>query len=244
VVGVSPVPDDGLGSLADQWGSMTSSDDVAAAVAAAAVRLLPVGGAAVLLMMDSTRWTTAAATDGIITALIDLVQTLADGPSVEAYRTGGPVLVPDLSAAVVRWPLLLPAVPLVGAYFSFPLRIGAVGLGVLDLYRRQPGRLGDRDLGLALRLADLAAGVLVDRRDVDALADPASWPAADKHYQPEIDQATGMLSVHLSVDIPAAYARLRAHAFSAGLPLAEVAAAIVLGTLRLDGEPAPPDAGG
>jgi GAF domain-containing protein/ANTAR domain-containing protein len=227
---VGAVSDHGLSGLAGQWHDL---DAVAPVVLAAAVRLLPVDGGAVLLMAGATRWT-AAGTDATVAGLLDLEQTVADGPSVEAYRTGGPVLAPDLPAsAAVRWPLLAPALSRLGAYFSLPLRIGAVRLGVLDLYRRAPGRLDDRQLGLALQLADVAATALADRR-VDALADPASWPALDD-YRPEIDQATGMLSVHLGLDIPAAYARLRAHAFVAGRPLAEVAAAIVAGTLRLDG---------
>jgi GAF domain/ANTAR domain len=230
VVQVGAVSDDGLSALAGDWRDL---DAIAPAVLAAAVRLLPVDGGVVLLMTDATRWSTAAGTDATIAGLVDLEQTVADGPSVEAYRTGGPVLAPHLSAsAAVRWPLLAPALARVGAYFSFPLRIGAVRLGVLDLYRREPGRLDDRQLGLALRLADVAATALVDRQ-VDALADPGSWSPPDD-YRPEIDQATGMLSVHLGLDIPAAYARVRAHAFVAGRPLAEVAAAIVAGTLRLD----------
>jgi hypothetical protein len=240
VVEVPPVPDDELRALADCWRSLDSTDDVASAVLAAAVRLLPIDGAAVLLMSDQTRWTTAAATDTTVTELIDLEQTLGDGPSVEAYLSAGPVLVPDLPAAVARWPLLPPAVRLICAYFSLPLQIGAVRMGVLDLYRRSPGRLDGEDLGRALRLADLAAGALV-RHDLNAVTGPTPRPPAETSYRPEIDQATGMLSVFLNVDILTAYARLRAHAFAVGLPLAEVAAAIVLGTIHLDGEAARPD---
>ena len=233
--------DDRLKGLANRSGGDDGGDDIAAAVLVAAIRLLRVDGAAVLLMVDETRWTTTAASDSTIAALVDLEQTLADGPSVDAYRTGGPVLVPDLSAARARWPLLLPAVADVRAYFSFPLQIGAVRLGVLDLYRRHPGRLDDRDLALALQLTDSTAVALVDQRHVDGATDPASWPAPDEHYRPEIDQAAGMLSVLLSTDIPTAYARMRAHAFAASLPLVEVATAIVLGTLHLDTEAAQPD---
>jgi GAF domain-containing protein/ANTAR domain-containing protein len=234
------VSHDRLSGLPDRW-QLDGAGAVPAAVAAAAVRLLPIDGAAVLLMRDRTRWSTAAATDSTITAVADLQQTVGEGPSVEAYVSGGPVLVPDLAAAR-RWPALLPSFADVRAFFSFPLQLGAVRFGVLDLYRRTPGRLGRPALADALRLADLAAAALV--HDPGAAVDDAGgWPL-DVDFRPEIDQASGMLSVHLGVDIAAAYARLRGHAFAAGLPLADVAAAVVAGTLRIDGDVGrPPDPG-
>jgi hypothetical protein len=116
-----------------------------------------------------------------------------------------------------------------------------VRFGVLDLYRRTPGRLDRPALADALRLADLAAVALVHHPAAAATDDAGGW-TLDPDFRPEIDQASGMLSVLLGVDIAAAYARLRGHAFAAGLPLAEAAAAVVAGTLRLDGDVGrPPD---
>jgi len=234
------VSDERLSGLPDQWRRLDGGGAVPAAVAAAAVRLLPVDGAAVLLMRDRTRWNTTAATDSTITAIADLQQTVGEGPSVEAYVSGGPVLVPELAAAR-RWPALLPAFADVRAFFSFPLQLGAVRIGVLDLYRWTPGRLDRPALADALRLADLAAVALVHDPATAAIDDVGGW-AFDADFRPEIDQASGMLSVQLGVDIAAAYARLRGHAFAAGLPLVEAAAAVVAGTLRLDGDVnRPPD---
>lgn len=228
--------DDGLSGLPDQWDHLDGAGAVASVVVTAATRLLPVDGAAVLLMTDQTRWTVAAATDAAVTAVSDLELTVAEGPSVEAYASGGPVLVPDLMAAAIRWPILSPVLSQTCAYFSLPLRVGAARIGVLDLHRRTPGRLDDRALAAALRLADVAALALVHRPNLDTVGDPSSWPAAEAHFRPEIDQATGMLSVFLDVDISTAYARLRAHAFAVGLPLIDVAVAVIAGTLHLDGE--------
>lgn len=230
------VPGDELSGLPDQWDHLDGARAVASVVVTAAVRLLPVDGAAVLLMTDRTRWTVAAATDAAVTAVSDLELTVGEGPSVEAYVSGGPVLVPDLTAASIRWPILSPALSKTCAYFSLPLQIGAVRIGVLDLHRRTPGRLDERALAAALRLADVAALALVHRPNLDMVGDPSSWSAAESHFRPEIDQATGMLTVFLDVDISAAYARLRAHAFAVGLPLVDVAVAVIAGTLHLDGE--------
>jgi GAF domain-containing protein/ANTAR domain-containing protein len=231
--------DDRLSELPDRR-QPDGAGTVPAAVAAAAVRILGIDGAAVLVMSDRTRWSTSAATDSTITAIADLEQTVGAGPSVEAYVGGGPVLVPDLAAAR-RWPALLPVFTDVRAFFSFPLQLGAARFGVLDLYRRRPGRLDGPALAGALRLADQAAVALVHH--VPAADGAGGW-ALDPDYRPEIDQASGMLSVHLGLDIAAAYARLRGHSFVAGVSLAEAAAAVIAGTLRLDkdaGQPPDPD---
>lgn len=227
---------DGLSGSVGQWEGPPGRSGVVQAVLEAAVRLLPVDGGAVLMTTDGARWITAAATDDTIAALVDLEEILGDGPSVDAYRTGVPVLVPDLSEAAVRWRLLASGAPLVAAHFSFPLQIGAVRLGVLDLYRRRPGRLYDLDLRRAIHYADLTADALVDRRYLNALADPASWSALSMPFTAEIDQAAGMVSVILGLDISTAYLRLRAHAFATGLSLAQVAAGVVQGTLELDSD--------
>ena len=49
----------------------------------------------------------------------------------------------------------------VGAIFAFPLRIGAVSLGTLDLHRHTPGELSDKQLAMALQTVDHASAVLL-----------------------------------------------------------------------------------
>jgi hypothetical protein len=51
------------------------------------------------------------------------------------------VLAPDLAAAAERWLVFAPGVAAVGvaAVFAFPVRVGRVTIGVLDLYRDPPG---------------------------------------------------------------------------------------------------------
>jgi hypothetical protein len=198
--------------------------------------MLPVDGAAVLLMADDTHWSVAAATDTTIAACEDLQLTVGEGPSIAAYATGGPVLLSDLVAAAGPWPVFAASAPLlVRAWFSLPLQIGAVRFGVLDLYRCTAGVLGRQALADALRLADLAAAALVHRPAI-ILVNRAERVPTVVDCAPEVDQATGMISVHLGVDLGTAYARLRGFAFASGRSLVEVAGAVVAGRLRLDEE--------
>ena len=77
-------------------------------------------------------------------AVEDLQFTLGEGPCVDACRSGLPVFEPDLAApGVSRWPAFTPPAMLAGvrAIFGFPLQVGSVRLGALDLYNDQPGDL-------------------------------------------------------------------------------------------------------
>lgn len=203
-----------------------------AGIAAACVELLRVDGAAVLLMgSDGGRWQVAAEVGALSAGLEEAQLTVGEGPAVEAFRGAGPVLVPDLVAAGGRWPGFAAVAPvLVRAVFAVPLQVGAVGFGVLDLYRCTPGRWDGPQLAAALQLADCAAEALMA---VSAAGDPLTWLGELPGYTPEIDQAAGMCTVLLGVPLPVAYARLRGYAFAHGRSVREVSRAVVAGGLRL-----------
>ena len=92
-----------------------------------------------------------------VSALIEELQyTFGQGPCIEAYDEGRPVLEPNLDQPA--WPRWLaftgPALDAgVRAVFGFPMRDGAVRLGALNLYRDRPGALSDEQHADALVLA-------------------------------------------------------------------------------------------
>jgi hypothetical protein len=175
-------------------------------------------------------------------ALEDAQFTLGQGPSPEAATGGSPVLVPDLAGAQERWPAFTPAALGlgVGAVFAFPLRIGAISVGVLLAHRTVPGPLSIEQLADALALAD-AVTVLV-LHCVPAAGAPADaawarprpgWEQPPTH-RAEVHQATGVLSVQLDVPLAEALVRLRAHAYATDRPISEVAADVVAHRLYLE----------
>jgi hypothetical protein len=175
-------------------------------------------------------------------ALEDAQFTLGQGPSPEAAAGGSPVLVPDLAGAQERWPAFTPAALdlAVGAVFAFPLRIGAISVGVLLAHRTVPGPLSIEQLADALALAD-AVSVLVLHCG-PAIGDPAEaawarprpgWEQPLTH-RAEVHQATGVLSVQLTVPLAEALVRLRAHAYATDRPISEVAADVVAHRLYLE----------
>lgn len=164
-------------------------------------------------------------------ALEDLQFTLGQGPGPQAAASGEPVLVSDLREQTARWPVFAPgAIDLkVRAVFAFPLRIGAISVGVLTAYRVAPGPLAGPQLADALALADAITAVLLDRAD----GPRAGW-AQPATYRAEVHQAVGMISVQLDVSMAEALVRLRAYAYGNERPIAEVAADVVARRLRFE----------
>ncbi|MFM9442851.1 GAF and ANTAR domain-containing protein [Streptomyces acidiscabies] len=209
-------------------------------VCAAAVGALPVGGAGLSAMSRAAPSHPLCSTDGISEQLEELQLTLGEGPCVDAFRHGSAVLTPDLLDRDLQdnWMVFAEAALETGAraVFAFPLQVGAISPGVLDLYARAPVRLDAEELADALAFADLATLVLLDAR-IEETGRPRGSVEDLGAYRAEIDQATGMLTVQLGVGIEEAFVRLRAYAYAQGRRLSDVAADVVARRLRF-----PPDA--
>jgi len=113
--------------------------------------------------------------------------------------------------------------------YCFPLQVGGVILGVLDLYSERDRALDDEEVSLALAYTHLAAlTILGDHALTDQGWVQGPWePLVD--HRAEIHQAQGMVMVDLGVDLAEALLRMRAHAYSEGRPLIEIAQAIIQG---------------
>jgi ANTAR domain len=185
-------------------------------------------------------------TDLVGEQLAEMQLTLGEGPCHDVLATAAPVLAADLGdePSNRRWPAFTPEARQLGAaaVYAFPLVIGAIQAGVMGLYRSSLGPLSGPQLRDCLLLADTATVLLLDglgdgagpAADGDGHgARPAGQPPELAAHRAEIDQATGMLTVQLGVGITAAFARLRAYAYTHNRRLADVAADIVSRRLRL-----------
>jgi hypothetical protein len=178
------------------------------------------------------------AADQVAARVDDMQFTLGEGPCMAAVGSGVPILVDDLlhdrTDPGPLWPGFHAEVVDLGvrALYAFPVRIGAISLGALELYRSTPGPMTSPQLGAALNAVDVLGGVLLDLGRGKAYDDVV--PA----YRLVVHQAAGMLTVQLDVSIEEAMTRLRAAAYSAGRTVNEMAADIVEGRTRLtQGEP-------
>ena len=199
---------------------------------------LPVTGAALSLMIPTGSAGLVAATDDRAKAMEELQFSLGVGPSLVASRSGRPVVEPDLTQLpTARWPGYLPAVLDQGvrAIFAFPLQVGAIRVGVLDLYRDSAGHLPDHAFADALDFADVATMLLLhlQGQNPDELMYPDLLETAV--HRPEVHQATGMVMVQARVGLPEAFLLLRARAYADNRTVLDVAKDIVGRRVRLDG---------
>lgn len=196
-------------------------------------------GAGIMLMSGDMPRGSVCTTDSVSDIIEQLQYTLGEGPCVDAHQQGAPVLEPDLAnPRTPRWLAFSGPALEAGAraVFGFPLQVGAISLGALDLYRDRPGPLTDDEHADALVMADVAAAtVLMLQADapLGSLAVELET-GADFHFV--VHQAAGMVAAQLDVSVAQALIRLRAYSFGNERPLAEVARDVVARTLRFDGK--------
>jgi hypothetical protein len=217
---------------------LESGHDRPARLCEACVEVLAVERAAIAVQVDSAGLEILCASDSIAEKVEWAQITLGEGPGVEAVATGGPVLVADLSDPRGRWPnFAAEAVKSgVGAMYSFPLEVGAIKAGVLDLYRDDPEPMDNNDFGDAVAVAELLTAILLTvGRTGRISASLGPWwdqPLSTR----EVHQATGMIIAQLGVSAHEAFVRMQGFAFSNGRMLSDVAQAVVRRELRFDGE--------
>lgn len=225
--------------LAAVFGPHGSTRDAPSRLCAECITRLDVTGAGLILLQGSEQLGVVAVTDGPAARLEELQFAAGEGPGVDASRTGRPVLHPQLrQSASALWPGFGPAVLQAGieAIFAFPLQVGAIRIGSLDLYRDSPGRLTDDEFGSALALADAANLILLHLHDQPG-GDGRQTPFELVDRRAVVHQATGVLSVQLALGLHEALLRLRAHAYSAERGIPEVAADVVAHRLYLEPDP-------
>lgn len=192
---------------------------------------LPVMGVGITLMDAEGLVARAAASDPLASSLEELQLSLGEGPALEAHGSGRLVLVPDLAIQDPgRWPAYTPAAleQAVRSVTAYPLRIGGIRLGVLSLYRAEPGILDDAGLARALQYADAAVLILLHLQSLNGHHGTEDTPIEVAFPGlPEVHQATGMVSAQVRVDLKDALLLLQTHAFAEGVPIAAVARDVV-----------------
>ncbi|RPF34944.1 ANTAR domain-containing protein [Streptomyces sp. TLI_185] len=208
-----------------------------ARLCAAAVKLLPVVGASVSLR-SSGMSLRLAASNSMASYLAELQTTLGDGPWLNAYRAGAPVLACDLSAGrdMHRWPLFARQATAVGVQAVYSMPLGSddgLTVGTLDLYRDTRGELTEDELRRAQLLAAVMTLALTTLPREEGGAGEEAWLGGLATEHDEVYQAIGMVMAQLGVDTDEASTRLRARAFAQGRTALEVAHDVVSHRERL-----------
>ena len=194
--------------------------------------VLPVSGASVSTIGNLLGSETLAASDAQAARLDELQFDLGEGPCWDALRSGNHVLAPTIREAEhARWPSFSAAIRDQGisSMFAFPLAVGPLRIGAIDLYSASPTTLD----GKHTRQADAMAAVVsrhVLRRALNTLGRDHD-DAGNAYSRRLIHQATGFVLAQLDLTPEDARLVIQGHAFAAERSMMDVAQDIVDGTI-------------
>jgi GAF domain-containing protein len=185
--------------------------------------------AAGLLLADQTGTLRVVGSSTEQARMLELLEVQnQEGPCLECYRSGTPVVAEDLESAG-RWPdfcreALAAGFRSVGA---LPMRLRTDVIGALNLFRVQPGRLNDADRLACQALADVATISLLQERAAGEARVLAEQLLIALNNRITIEQAKGVLSERADLDMDSAFQLLRRYARDNNLRLPEVARRLI-----------------
>jgi GAF domain-containing protein len=162
--------------------------------------------------------------------VLELFEVQADeGPCVDCYRSGQPIVNLRLDDNVDRrWPCFGPMAVQAGfrSVHALPMRLRNQTIGALNMFRVDEGQMRQADVAAAQALADVATIAILQHRAVrDAqLLNEQLTQALNTRIV--IEQAKGVIAERADLDMEHAFARLRRHARNHNLRLTDVAHAV------------------
>lgn len=167
--------------------------------------------------------------------LMELFQLQNDeGPCLDCYDSGEPVLVPRLEDAQERWPNFARAANDSGftSVVALPMRLRGRTIGGLNLFGTgDTPPVRNEDLPTAQSLADAATIAIMQGRLARGLDVVNEQLQTALNSRVVIEQAKGALSRHLSISTEAAFEILRSRARSTRRRLSDVAEDVAQGDL-------------
>ncbi|MFD9285490.1 GAF and ANTAR domain-containing protein [Streptomyces mirabilis] len=193
------------------------------------VGMLDASAAGVLLADRDGKLRVMAASDEQV-RLLELFQLQNDeGPCLDCFRTGTPVIVPDLTREIDRWPRFVTAAHRsgFGAVQALPMRLRDETVGALNLFRATPGPFDLAATPVAQALADVATISLLQQRSSRRSTVLNEQLQTALNSRVLIEQAKGKLAERQSIDMEQAFTTLRGYARAHNRRLSDLARAFI-----------------
>ena len=206
------------------------------------VEVLDVGAAGLMLVAPEGDLRVMASSSEAMRVLELFELQAQEGPCLDCYRTGRPVVNQDLATVNGRWPRFAAEALAAGfrSVHALPMRLRGTVVGALNLFHVEPGEMHQADVDAAQALADVATiAVLQHRAALEAQVLNEQLDHA-LNSRIVIEQAKGMVAERRNLDMEEAFAALRNYARNHNLRLADVARGVIDGTLavpRLESSP-------
>ncbi len=185
--------------------------------------------AAGLLLADSAgRLRLMAASDERV-QMVELFQVQAEeGPCLDCFRQGAPVINVDLRQAGEQWPRFAPRAVEAGYHsvHAFPMRLRSEIVGALNLFSGRTGRITDANAVIVQALADVATIGLIQERTITRSELVAEQLQSALNSRIVIEQAKGAVAQIHDETPDEAFTRLRDFCRSRRLRLGDVALAV------------------
>jgi len=195
------------------------------------VRLLD-AAAAGLLLADQRGSLQVLASTTEQARLLELFQLEADkGPCLACFRTGAPVLVPDLADHPGRWSQFATKARQEGfaSVHALPLRLRTQVIGALNLFHTHTGAMTADDLAVGQALADVATIGILQQRAVARSHALSGQLQSALNSRVIIEQAKGVLAERANLDMDEAFTALRGFARNHNRKLVDVALGVIEG---------------
>lgn len=195
------------------------------------VEILDVAAAGVMLgTPDGGLRVVASSSEAMRTLELFQLQS-NEGPCVECYRTGLPVVNVDIAVVHAQWPSFTPRAVAAGfrSVHSLPMRLRGRTVGAMNMFRSHEGPLESDDVAAGQALTDVATIVIVQHQA--ALdAQTLNWQLQQAlNSRVIIEQAKGKISESLGISVDEAFSRIRNHARNHNLQLTRLADEIASG---------------
>ncbi len=158
-----------------------------------------------------------------------------EGPCLDCYRTGAPVVNADLAVGSGQWPRFAAEALSAGfrSVHALPMKLRGTVIGALNLFYVEPGEMPRVDVDSAQALADVATiAILQHRATLEAQVLNEQLHNA-LNSRVVIEQAKGIVAEREHLNMEQAFNSLRYYARRHNLRLADVAGAVIDGSLSV-----------
>jgi GAF domain-containing protein len=186
--------------------------------------------AAGVLLSDAAGNLRVAAASSERARLLELFELQNDeGPCLDSFRRGEPVVSHDLSEPSSSWPRFAPEALSAGfqAAHALPMRLRKQVIGTLNLFWSRPVSLSADDQRVAQSFADIATIAILQERALREQAQVAEQLQGALDSRIVIEQAKGVLAERDKITMDEAFLRLRQAARSSNRRLSDMARDVV-----------------
>ncbi len=211
--------------------------DVLTVLSDRCVEVLDVDSAGVMLAAPGGELQVVASSSDAMRGLELFELQANEGPCVDCFVSGEPIVNLELAAVDDRWPRFARRAVADGFHsvHALPMHLRGTTVGALNMFRTRQGSLHADDVLAAQALADVATIAIIQHQSSVSAAVLNTQLSEALNSRIIIEQAKGKVSEASGLDMDHSFLRMRNHARNHNLRLTELARGIAEGTTSIVG---------